>query len=393
VGLFTLVVGLGGWIGHTSFNYFDQQKVIAQKNVAIARAEQKGRDLMERMHQMRDQFSDVAGTLERNHRDLVNLLGQNDDLKRDLGTTRKKLRRTEAEREVAAGKQIVLGRQMGWLEEQLLKWETRNSRLRGELDNTKSRLTDAIAKHSAVAAVREFLKGRVKGMENRLAEVRGSQESLLDRVTERTVADIKRVENLISLTGLKPVELLRRSDGETYGKGGPFIAAGANAGGDDFTRGMAVVEGHLGRLKDLRKLLRNLPLIAPVDQYQISSKFGRRRDPFNKKWARHQGLDMSGLMRTPVFSTAPGRVSFVGWKGRFGRMVMVDHGLGIQTRYGHLRRYLVRKGQSVKYRQKIGQLGNSGRSTGAHVHYEILVDGKRVDPIKFMKAGKHVFKE
>ena len=79
-------------------------------------------------------------------------------------------------------------------------------------------------------------------------------------------------------------------------------------------------------------------------------------------------------------------------EGRLGRTVVIDHGNGIRTRYGHLRRYHVKRGQRVGYRQKIGQLGNSGRSTGPHVHYEILLDGKPVDPMKFLEAGKNVLK-
>ena len=92
--LFALVVGLAGWIGHTSFNYFDLQQVVVNKNAEIARAEQKSRDLVDNMSRMRNQFSDVAGTLERNHRDLVNLLKQNNVLKREDRALSNRLMRT-----------------------------------------------------------------------------------------------------------------------------------------------------------------------------------------------------------------------------------------------------------------------------------------------------------
>ena len=83
---------------------------------------------------------------------------------------------------------------------------------------------------------------------------------------------------------------------------------------------------------------------------------------------------------------------YAGWKGRFGRFVEIDHGNGVVTRYGHLRRIYVKRGQEITYRTKIGQMGNSGRSTGTHLHYEIHVNKRSVDPLKFMKAGKNVFK-
>ena len=106
----------------------------------------------------------------------------------------------------------------------------------------------------------------------------------------------------------------------------------------------------------------------------------------------HYGVDLAGVKRTPVLTTAPGVVAFVGLNGRFGKLVEVDHGMGIRTRYGHLHKILVKKGQRVGHREKIGLLGNTGRSTGPHIHYEILVNGVPVDPLKFIKAGKHVFK-
>ncbi len=96
-------------------------------------------------------------------------------------------------------------------------------------------------------------------------------------------------------------------------------------------------------------------------------------------------------MGQKIRSPATGTVAYAGRKGRFGRFIEIDHGFGIRTRYGHLRRVLVKKGQRVTQRQSIGLLGNSGRSTGPHLHYEIIVDGKQVSPSKFFNAGRDVF--
>ena len=90
---------------------------------------------------------------------------------------------------------------------------------------------------------------------------------------------------------------------------------------------------------------------------------------------------------------APGTVVFAGWRGEYGRVVEIDHGNGISTRYAHLRKLLVKKGQEVAHREEFALLGNSGRSTGAHVHYEILVDGKPNDPARFVMAGRNAFKD
>ena len=130
-----------------------------------------------------------------------------------------------------------------------------------------------------------------------------------------------------------------------------------------------------------------------MEQYRVTSTFGSRKDPVNGKTSAHYGMDFAAPLRTPVMSTAPGKVVFAGWKGRFGRVVEIDHGFGIRTRFAHLRKILVKVGQKVGHREKIALLGSSGRSTGPHVHYEILVDGKPHDPKAFLKAGQFAFKE
>jgi murein DD-endopeptidase MepM/ murein hydrolase activator NlpD len=93
-----------------------------------------------------------------------------------------------------------------------------------------------------------------------------------------------------------------------------------------------------------------------------------------------------------VLATAPGTVVFAGWRGGYGWMVEIDHGLGVRTRYGHLKKLLVTKGQKVGFRDKIGLLGTTGRSTGPHVHYEVIFEGRPRNPMKFITAGKYIFK-
>jgi murein DD-endopeptidase MepM/ murein hydrolase activator NlpD len=103
----------------------------------------------------------------------------------------------------------------------------------------------------------------------------------------------------------------------------------------------------------------------------------------------HPGVDLAAPYKTPVYSTAPGKVVFTGVMNGYGRVVEIDHGHGIETLYAHLHRILVARGQYVGAHHEIGQLGSTGRSTGPHVHYEIRVDGTPVDPEKFIQAGKN----
>ena len=124
----------------------------------------------------------------------------------------------------------------------------------------------------------------------------------------------------------------------------------------------------------------SMPVIVPVEKLYVASRFGRRRDPFTRRWARHEGIDLAGPSRQPIFATASGRVTFAGRNGAFGRMVEIDHGHGVVTRYGHLYRAHVKRGDQVTVGQTIAALGNSGRSTGPHVHYEVRYKDKPLDP-------------
>jgi len=102
---------------------------------------------------------------------------------------------------------------------------------------------------------------------------------------------------------------------------------------------------------------------------------------------------MASARKSKIYAPASGEVTFAGWKGNYGRLIVINHGAGFKTRYGHLDRFLVKKGQKLKFRDKIGLLGNSGRTTGAHLHYEVVFNGKSMNPSKFIKAGQNVFQK
>ena len=107
----------------------------------------------------------------------------------------------------------------------------------------------------------------------------------------------------------------------------------------------------------------------------------------------HRGVDLAGVLRSPVFAPAPGVVIKAGRDGPNGKMVEIDHGMNIRTLYGHLSRILVKKGQKVEFHDKIALTGSSGRSTGPHLHYEIWVDGRSYDPMRFVNAGRYAVQD
>lgn len=161
-------------------------------------------------------------------------------------------------------------------------------------------------------------------------------------------------------------------------EGGPFIPLGG-------IRDAALDPSRLARLE---RLIARMPFAAPLLHYAVSSPFGIRHDPFDGERAFHPGVDLEAEIGDMVFSTAPGIVDFAGFDGAYGRMIEIDHGNGIRTRYAHLSRILVRVGDRVDEHQRIGLVGSSGRSTGPHLHYEVRIDGQPLNPVKFLAVGR-----
>lgn len=136
-------------------------------------------------------------------------------------------------------------------------------------------------------------------------------------------------------------------------------------------------------LKEQQTLLNFTPSVWPVRGW-ISSRFGYRVSPFTGRRELHKGLDIVNRKGTPVVVTADGRVVFAGYKHGYGKMVIVDHGLDKLTKYGHLSKISVHCGDSVTRGQELGKIGSTGRSTGPHLHYEVVVNGKAVDPVDYL---------
>jgi murein DD-endopeptidase MepM/ murein hydrolase activator NlpD len=169
------------------------------------------------------------------------------------------------------------------------------------------------------------------------------------------------------------------------GEGGPFDSASQ---GDPTFKSLFTAWKKLDGLTDGAIAV---PSEKPVKTAAFQSAFGQRIDPFEKRRKRHEGIDLSGPIGTPIYATADGTVTVAGWNnGGYGNLVKLDHGRGIETRYGHLSAILVSPGQHVVRGQQIARMGSTGRSTGSHLHYEVRIAGAAVDPIPFMKSTDYL---
>ena len=185
---------------------------------------------------------------------------------------------------------------------------------------------------------------------------------------------VNKFVRMLASTGLNVARLFPQL-GINRSEGGPFVPPPKGDQSDGIS---------LDRLEVMRSLMKSLPLSAPLDEYQLESPFGPRRDPFNHRLSFHAGLDLSAPYMSPVYATAAGLVTYAGYLADYGKVVEISHGNGIATVYGHLHRYIVVVGQTVTEHTQIGFLGSTGRSSGPHVHYEIRVNDEPQDPEKFL---------
>ncbi len=142
-------------------------------------------------------------------------------------------------------------------------------------------------------------------------------------------------------------------------------------------------EDLIGKLEKKKNLLASTPSIKPVNGW-ITSRFGYRKSPFTGKRSFHSGLDISNRPGTKIISTADGKVTYAAEKMYFGNLVIIDHGYGKVTKYAHNKKILVKKGQKVKRGDVIALMGNTGKSTGPHLHYEVRINGAPVNPLKYI---------
>jgi murein DD-endopeptidase MepM/ murein hydrolase activator NlpD len=217
--------------------------------------------------------------------------------------------------------------------------------------------------------------------------VEGRQMAALNSLEESFESRMRRMRGVFSDLGLNLADMETRAPAQP-GLGGPFVPAKPARDAGPFERQLYRIHLTRAQIDRLNRTLAVVPYRKPViGQVEFSSGFGIRTDPFLGRPAMHTGLDFRASTGDPVRATAYGKVITAGWQGGYGRMVEIDHGNTLTTRYGHLSEINVKVGDIVRIGQVIGAVGSTGRSTGPHLHYETRIDGDAVDPQKFLRAG------
>ena len=215
------------------------------------------------------------------------------------------------------------------------------------------------------------------------ARVDGMQLALAERARDMTRQRVSQTARAIRTMGLNPTQFLRAGQGAV---GGPFEEVQQAGNADPRFRELFTTWRQLDQLE---QGVAAIPSAHPIrDSIAFTSGYGVRSDPFRGRAAMHAGVDLAGPLGTPIYATADGIVARAEYNnGGYGNLVEISHGQGIQTRYGHLSRFATRPGQRVRRGELVGYMGSTGRSTGSHLHYEVRIDGRAVNPIPFMQQA------
>lgn len=224
-----------------------------------------------------------------------------------------------------------------------------------------------------------------------LARMEARQLAFVERLTRYADRRAEEAAQAIRKLGLNPNAMLA-STGGPAARGGPYLSLATSRDGSLDPRFQRLGVS-LARMDALERGLASIPQVLPARLEFISSGFGYRSDPFNGSAAFHAGLDFRGPHGSPIYAAAKGKVSYAGYRQGYGKCVEIDHGNGLMTRYAHMSRFGTTVGQPVAAGDVIGAIGSTGRSTGPHLHFEVRVHDRAVNPRPFLESARDVRQE
>ena len=330
--------------------------------------------------------------------DMQERLLASEDRRRELETgidaIQGTLRRTIKERDEARGEAdrvtLALNEQtggateMGRARDAVATLEILTAALGLTAEERDAMLSEATAAREEARAIAEA---------KRMGEQRN--DLIFAKLEEAVTISMEPLDNMFREAGMSPDDLLDAVRDGYSGQGGPLTPISMSTSGGELTpeelRANAILGG-LDRMNMYRIAAFKVPFAMPVkDSFRWTSGFGYRKDPKGYGNRMHEGTDMAGSYGTPIYATADGVITHAGWDSGYGRLVKIRHDFGVETRYAHLSQVRVEVGQRVSRGDRIGDMGNSGRSTGTHLHYEVRLNGTAVNPMTFIKAAKNVF--
>lgn len=229
----------------------------------------------------------------------------------------------------------------------------------------------------------------------KLTSMKDQNDAIFRQLEEAMTVSVAPLDKMFRSAGMPTDRMLETVRRGYSGQGGPLMPLSFSTRGEpptaDTLRANRLLN-QMDRLNLYRIAAQKAPFATPVKSaFRFTSQFGFRRDPKTGGRRMHKGVDFAAGSGTPLYATADGVVTHSGWSSGYGRLVKIQHDFGVETRYAHMSKLRVKVGQRVSRGQLIGDMGASGRVTGVHLHYEVRVGGKAVNPMIFIKAANDVF--
>ncbi len=335
-----------------------------------------------------ERFNSALDQISQMQSELLGSEIRRQELETGVDVIQSTLRRTMSERDAAQNKANELGLALN-SGDGGNGGATASSETIATLDFLNEALSETAEERNKVIADSQAALQQADEMAERIALMEDQNDQIFRQLEDAMTISVEPLDKMFSAAGLNTETLLNTVRRGYSGQGGPLTPMTFSTRGEDPSADTLRANGILNQLDQLnlyRIAAQKVPLTIPVKStFRYTSGYGVR-------WGRmHKGQDLAGPTGTPIYATADGVVTHAKWLSGYGRLIKIQHEFGIETRYAHLSKISVKNGQRVSRGERIGDMGNSGRSTGTHLHYEIRVGGKAINPMTYIKAAKNVF--
>lgn len=354
-----LLIGVGLWSGYSYYVYNISDEIISTKD----------RELDEARDALVDLMTDFVAV----HRNVSSMFSEvnEEQLKDETELNRYKQQASVVEEKI---RQIADGEK--WLEN----------------DDLEEQVTvrEALLQRDRALSERNELVNKISTLEKNVKQLEVSEIEILNQIEKISSKEMEKIKEALSEINKSMKQQNKYfnplANSKKDSTGGKFEADIPAVENEELSKKMQEVFSLINDVAYYKEVMKSVPVGKPVWSYWLSSPFGKRSDPFNKKSAAHKGVDLASNKGNKIKTMAKGKVVRAEWNGGYGNYVEIDHGNGFKTKYAHLNKSYVEKGQYVQQGEPIGEVGSTGRSTGPHLHYEVLFNGTPVDPMTFIKA-------
>ena len=361
----SLIIAIFCWSGYNYYYYHTSSSIINKKDRELGKTRDAYIDLMSDITALQNNLKDVVASLAEADSGIENVK----NYKEKTSIMEDKIKQlADSENWIDQNRiQDAITKKEALLQKEMLIKENKNLRF----------------KIGMLGAKLQELQENVKGLESAEIAILEKIEKLSGKEIEQIKSSLSQINKTLKSQNryFNPLANIKE------GKGGVFVPAeGEKIENQELIDKLSKTFKNIDLIERYKEALSTVPLGKPVFKYRLSSRYGKRNDPFKKaKIARRKGLDMGASTGSRISAQAAGKVIFAGFKNNgSGNLVVIDHGNGFVTKYAHMHKIYVKEGDKISYNQAIGEVGSTGRSTGSHLHYEVLYNGANVNPLTFV---------